>query len=238
MPVVDLRGTGRWPKELPNLTEEQSRIRDEFMARWLSVLPNKYGVIERFNHGYAAHAVPPRGRTLEIGPGVGAHLSYENLDSQDYFAVELREELISELKSRYPQVSVVAGDCQERLPFDDAFFDRVLAIHVLEHLPNLPAALNEISRVLKQQGRFVVVIPCEGGFAYSLGRRVSAQRLFECEFGMSYEWLIRSEHLSVPWEIIKELKTGFRIVNSRYFPLRLHAVALNLAIGLTLEPIR
>lgn len=238
MAVIDLRGTGHWPKELPKLSDEQRRVREEFVARWLEVLPDRYSVVERFNHTYPVVSAPPAGRTLEIGAGIGGHLEFEDLSGQKYYTVDLREEFVEEVRSRYPQVVALAADCQERLPFEDGFFDRVLAIHVLEHLPNLPPAVEEIARVLAPTGRFVAVIPCEGGLAYALGRRVSAQRLFEREFGMTYEWLIRSEHLNVPWEILKELRKQFRIVHARYFPLRIPSVALNIAIGLTLEPLR
>jgi len=164
-------------------------------------------------------------------------LKYEDLSAQDYHVVELRDELAEAIRERYPQVTVFAGDCQERLPFDDRYFDRVLAIHVLEHLPDLPRALDEIARVLAPGGRFHAVIPCEGGLAYSVARRISAQRVFQKEFGMSYEWLIRSEHVNVPWEILMELRKRFRIVRSRYFPLHVPSVALNLVIGLTLTPL-
>ena len=77
----------------------------------------------------------------------------------------------------------------------------MLAIHVLEHLPDLPAALDEVARVLAPDGRFVAVIQCEGGVAYALARRLTAKRLFEREFGRDYDWFIRSEHINVPWEI-------------------------------------
>ena len=206
------------------------------MARWLEVLPGRYGLIERFNQTYPVVA-DPSGRTLEIGAGLGEHLRYEDLAKQEYYAIDLREELVEETRRRYPGVEAIAADCQERLPFEDHFFDRVLAIHVLEHLPDLPRALDEVSRVLAPHGRFFVVIPCEGGLAYSVARRISAQRLFEREFGMSYEWLIRSEHLNVPWEILGELRKRFRLVRSRYFPFRVPSTALNLVIGLTLEPL-
>jgi SAM-dependent methyltransferase len=206
------------------------------MARWLEVLPGRYGMIERFNQTYGLHA-PSEGATLEIGAGLGEHLQHEQLDSQEYYAVELRQELADRLAERYPNVKTVVADCQTRLPFDNAFFDRVLAIHVLEHLTDLPRALDEVHRVLAPSGRFVVVIPCEGGLAYSFARRISAQRVFEREFGMSYEWLIRSEHVNVPWEILGELRKRFRMADSTYFPFRLPSVALNLVIGLTLEPL-
>ena len=49
----------------------------------------------------------------------------------------------------------------------------------------------------------MVVIPCEGGLAYSLARRVSAQRIFEKRYGMSYRFFIESEHINVPREIMR-----------------------------------
>ena len=200
MVVRDLRGIGVWPKVLPELTGEQRRAREEFAARWLEVLPGRYRLIERFGQTYPAPAASGA-RTLEIGAGLGEHLDWEDLSRQDYYALELRPELADVIRELHPDVTVVVADCQEHLPFEGGYFDRVLAVHVLEHLPDLPRALDEVARVLAPGGRFFVVIPCEGGLAYAVARRISAQRLFEREFGMSYEWLIRSEHVNVPWEI-------------------------------------
>jgi ubiquinone/menaquinone biosynthesis C-methylase UbiE len=130
----------------------------------------------------------------------------------------------------------MVGDCQRPLPFPDAFFDRVLAIHVLEHLPNLPAALREIHRVIRPAGQLCIVIPCEGGIAYSLSRNISARRLFERRFKQSYDWLIRSEHINLPVEILQELSVLFEVCHRRFFPLLVPIVTLNLCIGLTLWP--
>lgn len=43
----------------------------------------------------------------------------------------------------------------ERLPFADGSFDAVVAADVLEHLPDLPAAVAELARVLAPGGSFV-----------------------------------------------------------------------------------
>ena len=43
----------------------------------------------------------------------------------------------------------------ERLPFADASFDAVVAADVLEHLPDLPAAVAELARVLRPAGSFL-----------------------------------------------------------------------------------
>ncbi|HEX6677157.1 MAG TPA: bifunctional 2-polyprenyl-6-hydroxyphenol methylase/3-demethylubiquinol 3-O-methyltransferase UbiG [Actinomycetes bacterium] len=43
----------------------------------------------------------------------------------------------------------------ERLPFGDASFDAVVAADVLEHVPDLPAAVAELARVLRPGGGFL-----------------------------------------------------------------------------------
>ena len=233
--ALDVRGTGTWPKPLPAFTDDELRVRDAFMARWLEYLPQRGGFVERFNHGYPLNGAANARRTLEVGAGLGAHVGYEDLANQEYYAVELRDELAESMGANFPSVTTIAADCQKRLPFDEGFFDRVLAIHVLEHLPDLPAALDEVARVLAPEGRFVAVIPCEGGLAYSLARRLTSKRLFEREFGRDYDWFIRSEHINVPWEIRGELEKRFQVVDTRYFPLRIPAVSVNLIIGLTMR---
>ena len=140
--------TSSWPKIIPPLTPEQKVISDDFMRYWHVVLPKHFGVIDTFNHGYPVKNAPSSfARTLEIGAGLGSHLEYERLtpeQEQNYVALELRENMAEKIRDRFPKVQTAVGDCQERLPFSDGEFDRVLAIHVLEHLPNLPAALREV----------------------------------------------------------------------------------------------
>jgi ubiquinone/menaquinone biosynthesis C-methylase UbiE len=120
------------------------------MRHWHEVLPKRYSVIERFNHGYAARGGVAGGKTLEIGAGLGEHLAFEQ-HHEDYWAVELRGEMAEAIKTKYPRAKTVVGDCQERLPLEDASFDRALAIHVLEHLPDLPSAVAELRSVLKDR---------------------------------------------------------------------------------------
>jgi SAM-dependent methyltransferase len=231
----------KWPKTFAPLTPDQERIRDDFMRAWHEELPRRYGAIERFNHGYVVkHAPNAFVHTLEIGAGIGEHLTYEHLsDNQrrNYVAVELRPAMADEIRRRHPDIQVRVGDCQERLDFPDGHFDRVLAVHVLEHLPNLPAAVREMRRLCNEdRGRFQVVIPTEGGFAYSLARRISAQRFFERRYEMPYRWLIEREHVNVPSEIFEVLAGHFTTEHRSFFPLAVPAVNLNLAIGLTLRP--
>ena len=226
----------KWPKQIPSLTDEQIAIRNDFMKHWLTELPKKYGIIEKFNHGYPANKGFFKGcKTLEIGAGLGEHLAYEKLADQDYTIIELRPELANEIKKKFPRVTALVGDCQEKIPVEDNSFDRILVIHVLEHLPNLPSALKEIHRILKSNGgKFVVVMPCEGGLSYELARRISAKRIFEKRYHQSYDWLISIEHINRPQEIIFELEKFFKIEEKSYFPLKVPSITMNLCIGMVL----
>jgi SAM-dependent methyltransferase len=234
--------TGKWPKILPPLTAEQKRISDEFMKRWHEHLPKRYGIVDAFNHNFPVrHSRPGFLTSIEIGAGLGEHLQYEKLSpdqEKNYCAVELRENMAAEIRRRYPRIQAVTGDCQARLDFPDGHFDRYIAVHVLEHLPNLPACVKEAYRLLnKEHGQMLVVIPCEGGAAYSLARKISAERVYNRHFSGGYKWLISREHINRPHEIIFELEQFFTVEKKVFYPLPfLPFVFDNICIGLSLSP--
>jgi SAM-dependent methyltransferase len=234
--------TQRWPKAFAPLTPEQEAIRDDFVKRALEVLPRRYGAIERFNHEYSVRTWADRSskrterstRTLEVGAGLGAHIAFEDLRVQEYYALEMRENVLSVLKGLYPQVHAVSGSIEERTTFSSGFFDRIVVVHVLEHLCNLPKALDEIRRLLAPDGELSVVAPCEGGLAYAFARRISAQRMFEKTYRSPYRWFIEREHVNTYPEIRAELMERFRITHEQRWPLPGLPVDVNLAVGLTL----
>ena len=228
----------QWPKILPELTAEQQKSRDAFMTHWHQVLPKKYGMIENFNHrGAFTQPVKPGSRTLEIGAGLGAHIAFEDLTIQKYVANELRPEMAQVIKERYPAVEVVVGDIQAGLPVSAGSFDRILAVHVLEHLPKLPQVVKEIRRLLKADGYFQAVIPCEGSLAYTLARNISARRVFEQHYGTFYDLIVASEHVNLAAEIVFALKECFEIKHQKFFPLPFIPVqTCNLVISLLCRP--
>lgn len=233
----------KWPKTFPVLTEEQRHISDDFVAYWHTVLPARYSVIDEFNHTYPVRYAPKDFvSTLEIGAGLGEHLRYEKLTSEqrnNYLCLDLRNNMIEVIRQSFPDVRSIVHDCQQPLPlYKDGHFDRILAIHVLEHLPNLPLTVREIYRLInKEKGIFSVVIPCEGSLAYGLARRISAQRIFEKRYNQSYDWFIKREHVNTANEILEELSRYFEVAHQRFFPFPFLPIqAPNLVIGLTLIP--
>ena len=66
-----------------------------------------------------------------------------------------------------PHAPDVAGDGKvlhmkaESLEFDDETFDYVVSVHAIEHIPELGAALSEMTRVLRRGGKAVLIYPAE-----------------------------------------------------------------------------
>jgi len=234
--------TAKWPKILPPMTPEERRISNEFMRLWHEELPKRFGIVERFNHSFPVkHSRKGFKTSIEIGAGLGEHIDYEVLTAvqeDNYVAVELRENMAVEIRRRFPRIKAITGDCQTRLGFPDGYFDRYIAVHVLEHLPDLPACIREAYRLLeKERGQMLVVIPCEGSPAYSIARKISAERVYNRHFKGDYKWLVSREHINLPHEILAELDPYFTVEKKAFFPLPLLPFVFNnLCIGLSLKP--
>jgi SAM-dependent methyltransferase len=142
------------------------------------------------------------------------------------------------IRQRFPNVRTIVGDCQTRLDFPDGFFDRYIAVHVLEHLPDLPAAIREAHRLLnKQTGQLLVVLPTEGSPAYGLARKLSAERVWYRHYTAPYVEFYGREHINLIPEVLAELAPYFTIEHRSCFPLPfLPFIFCNLCIGYVLKP--
>ena len=150
----------KWPKSLPELTPEQIIISNDFLEYWHNVLPTSYNIVENFNHFYPVRTISKEFiTTLEVGAGLGEHLRYENLSEHqtlNYTALELRSNMADKISEKHPGVRTLVGDIQAENLLPTKHFDRVLAIHVLEHLPDLPKALAEMHRCIKNSGTLLL----------------------------------------------------------------------------------
>jgi SAM-dependent methyltransferase len=76
-----------------------------------------------------------------------------------------------------PTMALVRSDHSWRLPFDDASFDVVVSCGVLEHVPEEDASLEEIHRVLRPHGMFLI---------YNLPQRFGYTELIVRAFKLGY----------------------------------------------------
>jgi len=101
------------------------------------------------------------GSLLELGCGLGHLLGL----LQDDFAcvgVDIAEYSIEQMKKNAPRAEglVMSADNLER--FEDGAFSVVVALHLVEHLPDPADAIRQVNRVLQQGGLFLFVTPNPG----------------------------------------------------------------------------
>ena len=97
-------------------------------------------------------------KVLEVGCGNG-ELWKKNaaaIPDASITLSDISEGMVNDAKENLEHVANMRYACfdVEDIPYDDATFDVVIANHVLFYIKDLPAALNEIYRVLKPEGVF------------------------------------------------------------------------------------
>lgn len=104
-------------------------------------------------------------KILDLGCGAGRHTIYFARRGFEVYgfdasrtAIERAKEL---LKSENLNADLMVWDMTKTLPYEDAFFDAVLALRVIHHtyVKNIRKVAQEISRVLKKGGYLFLQVP-------------------------------------------------------------------------------
>jgi SAM-dependent methyltransferase len=100
---------------------------------------------------------------LDVGTGPGDFLCRLRAAGHRgrLVGVDLSPGMIERARAAVSDVDFLIADAAA-LPFLDAAFDIVTARHMLYHVPDIPAALSEMRRVLKPGGRFLAVTNAVG----------------------------------------------------------------------------
>lgn len=99
----------------------------------------------------AAELLPPGGRVLDLGCGVGH--SYHLLGPRETVGVDLAAEALEG-----QQRETIVADMRA-LPLPDGSFDAVVSIQSIEHVPDPERVLAETRRVLAPGGTAILVTP-------------------------------------------------------------------------------
>lgn len=123
-----------------------------------------------------------------------------------------------------PNLAALTGE--DSLPFRNALFDRILAVHALEESPDPLALLREVWRVLAPSGRVVVVVAARNGLwansestPFGHGRPYSRSQLAELLREAELEpsgWTRALYVPPVPW--MAGAAEGFEQAGSRLWP--------------------
>ncbi|MGH2725019.1 MAG: class I SAM-dependent methyltransferase [Actinomycetota bacterium] len=106
-------------------------------------------LVERFG--------PWRGSLLDIGCGYG-YLLARFRGRYDLHGIDMSTHAAGEVVARLPGVRVVQADMQRPFPFAGRF-DVVLAVNVIEHLPDPEAGVASVREALRPGGLCVLHLP-------------------------------------------------------------------------------
>jgi SAM-dependent methyltransferase len=100
-------------------------------------------------------------KILDIGVGTGEFIGMSRALGGNTWGVDPSEVTIKKLKSEMPEPEKVCTGFIQSLPFANDSYDVVVASEVLEHLDDevLDKGINEIKRVLRPGGRFLMTVP-------------------------------------------------------------------------------
>ena len=106
-------------------------------------------------------------QVLDIGGGLGLFSMNFKLNFPMSNVIILDKSLykgIKEILTKYPTLKItdyIQEDIQEETRFDSNSFDLIFALDILEHVENPSIAIDEILRILKEDGFLFISVPTE-----------------------------------------------------------------------------
>jgi ubiquinone/menaquinone biosynthesis C-methylase UbiE len=112
----------------------------------------------RLRAAWIPHA---RGEVLEVGIGSGLNLPFYSREVRRVYGVDPSAELLRMARHRAAAGSVraefLSQTADQSLPLDEGSMDTIVMTWTLCSIPNAPAALRQIKRVLKTGGRLIFI---------------------------------------------------------------------------------
>ena len=116
------------------------------------------------NWGLKLVDIQDRWTMLDVGCGGGFTICrlLKRSEGAYVYGIDISEESVAKAKKVNAekldkQVFVTQGSA-EKLPYDDSKFDLVTAVETVYFWPNLPDCLQEVHRVLKEDGKFAILV--------------------------------------------------------------------------------
>lgn len=105
---------------------------------------------------------------LDYGGGSGLYINLwrQVVPGADLYFCDISSVALEQLRNQYPEYGPRCREVREnKAGFEDAFFDVIVSVEVMEHVVDLDGYLQDIFRLLKPGGRFIWTTPCANSFS-------------------------------------------------------------------------
>lgn len=168
-------------------------------------------------------------KVLEVGAGTGVHLKFVRHQFETYVMSDLNPDFLDKIRlnDRTKGNILTTKEDAASLSFENDSFDRVIAAHVLEHLYRPHDVLREWQRVLKPGGVLSLILPCDPGVAWRLGRHLFARKKF-IKSGIDYDYWMAREHVNPLNNLVAFIRFYFEDLDEQWLPFGVPSMDLNL----------
>src|SRR5581483_564912 len=214
-----LAAAGRGGGSRQPLTTAPMPMNDSHAIVWphLADLPAFRALIRAIEHRLLAEYQPFARPVLDVGAGDG-HFASVALGPRIDVGIDLKFSDLQEARRRPVYRGVVCASATA-MPLPSDCFGTVVSNCVIEHIPDLPATLAEMRRVLRPGGRLLVTVPTDRleqnlpipGALRGLGLEAAAKAYTDWfrQIQVHYHLLSRAE-----WVATFE-RAGFRVAHAR-----------------------
>jgi 2-polyprenyl-3-methyl-5-hydroxy-6-metoxy-1,4-benzoquinol methylase len=157
-------------------------------------------------------------QVLDIGGGLGLFSMNFKLNFPRSNVIILDKSLykgIKEILTRYPTLKItdyVQEDIQEETRFDSNNYDLIFALDILEHVENPSIAIDEILRILKEDGFLFISVPTESILLTIVRRMIGTIKNIQ----VNPHWLGKVKSEKEFFKILHEKNTN--IIFKRRYP--------------------
>ena len=205
--------------KLETLRSGQGRSSKDVFNAYLTCATPFHALVRSIEHRIMRQTGPLEGPLLDLGCGDGLFASLL-LSEPPLAGMDTEFSYCREARSRKAHSHVIVGSAVA-MPLPSSYFRTVIANCVIEHIPDIDAALSETCRILQPGGRFFFGVPSDH-FGEMLFFSSHLKRLGLKKWGPLYgEWFNRHSrhfHIYNPdiWRKILA-RNGFRVEHWEYY---------------------
>ncbi len=148
------------------------------------------------------------GRVLDLGCGDGRVAAELSRSGARVVGVDPSRVALDRARREHPSLELAEPLADGTLPFEDASFDVVVCLHVLQHVADTQRLLSEARRVLQPGGSMAIAVPWHGRTQSALKALVGFERAHD-----PLEPVLRFYTARSLWQLLEHL--GFEHLRMR-----------------------